>query len=137
MADYYGEDACIVDIGPSGSNINPLQILFDSQSTGTSSYAYAKVYDRHKDLFIRFCSVWFGSDFSKNMEPYLDETLNMVYEQAGIHRERPETWNRPFPVMRDLREIWEKDLNNKDLGINRKLQNYFSVKHIMSAKKAH
>jgi hypothetical protein len=120
VADYYGEDACIVDIGPSGSNINPLQILFDSQSTGTSSYAYAKVYDRHKDLFIRFCSVWFGSDFSKNMEPYLDETLNMVYEQAGIHRERPETWNRPFPVMRDLREIWEKDLNNKDLGIKQK-----------------
>jgi hypothetical protein len=54
------------------------------------------------------------------MEPYLDETLNMVYEQAGIYRDRPETWNNPFPVMRDLRDIWEKDLNNRDLGIKQK-----------------
>jgi hypothetical protein len=119
VADYYEEDACIVDIGPNGSNINPLQILFDRQSMGTGTYAYAKAYDRHKDLFIKFCSVWFGSEFSNNMEPYLDETLNMVYEQAGIHRERPETWNKPFPVMKNLREIWEKDMNNKDLGIKR------------------
>jgi hypothetical protein len=116
VADYYEEDACIVDIGPNGSNINPLQILFDSQSMGTSPYAYARAYDRHKDLFIKFCSVWFGSEFSNSMEPYLDETLNMVYEQAGIQRDRPETWNRLFPVMRDLREIWKKDMDNKDLG---------------------
>ena len=121
VADYYGEDACIVDIGPNGSNINPLQILFDSQSMGKSPYAYAKAYDRHKDLFIKFCSVWFGSEFSNDMEPYLDETLNMVYEQAGIHRDRPETWNNPFPVLKDLRSIWEKDLKNRDLGIKQKI----------------
>jgi AAA-like domain len=121
VADYYGEDACIVDIGPGGSNINPLQILFDSQSMGTNPYAYAKAYDRHKDLFIKFCSVWFGSEFSKNMEPYLDETLNLVYEQAGIHRDRTESWNNPFPVLRDLRNIWGKDMNNMDLGIKQKI----------------
>jgi hypothetical protein len=120
VADYYREDACIVDIGPNGSNINPLQILFDSQSMGTSPYTYAKAYDRHKDLFIKFCSVWFGSEFSNSMEPYLDETLNMAYEEAGIHRDRPETWNEPFPVMKDLREIWEKDMNNRDLGMKQK-----------------
>ncbi|MGB9928818.1 MAG: ATP-binding protein [Methanosarcina sp.] len=120
VADYYGEDACIVDIGPNGSNINPLQILFDKQSMGTSPYAYAKAYDRHKDLFIKFCSVWFGSEFSGNMEPYLDETLNTVYEQAGIYRDRPETWNNPFPVMKNLRELWEKDMNNRGLGVKQK-----------------
>ena len=116
VAGYYGEGACIVDIGPSGSNINPLQILFDSQSMGSSQYAYAKAYDRHKDLFIKFCSVWFGSEVSSNMDSYLDETLNIVYEQAGIFRDRPETWNNPFPVLRNLRDVWKKDMNNKDLG---------------------
>src|SRR5664280_2459411 len=76
VAEYYGHKACIADIGAEGANINPLQILFDSQTMGSSSYAYAKAYDRHKDLLNRFFSVWFGSEFSSNMESYLDETLN-------------------------------------------------------------
>ena len=119
VADYYGQDACIVDIGPSGSNINPLQILFDKQAMGTSPLAYAKAYDMHKGLFIRFCKVWLNS-VSDNMESYLDETLNMVYEQAGIIRDQPDTWTNTFPVFRNLRDIWEKDSVNKDLGTKAK-----------------
>jgi hypothetical protein len=120
VAEYYGSKACIADIGAEGANINPLQILFDSQTMGTSSYAYARAYDRHKDLLNRFFSVWFGSEFSTNMESYLDETLNMVYKQVGIIRDRPETWTNTFPVMRNLRDIWALDAANKDLGTKAK-----------------
>ena len=120
VANYYGAKACIADIGAEGANINPLQILLDTQSMGSSSYAYAKAYDRHKDLLNKFFSVWFGSEFSSNMESYLDETLNIVYKQAGIYRDRPETWTNPFPVFRNLRDIWALDAADKDLGTKAK-----------------
>lgn len=108
-----------MDIGAQGSNINPLQILFDNQSMGTSPYAYAKAYDMHKNLLVKFFQVWFD-DFSPNMESYLDETLNEVYREAKIYRDRPESWNNPFPVLKNLRNIWEKDMGNKDLGAKHK-----------------
>jgi hypothetical protein len=120
VAEYYGHKACIADIGADGANINPLQILFDSQSMGSSSYAYARAYDRHKDLLNKFFSVWFGSEFSNNMESYLDETLNIVYKQAGIIRDRPETWINPFQVFRNLRDVWALDAADKDLGTKQK-----------------
>src|SRR5665647_1297698 len=120
VAEYYGHKACIADIGAEGANINPLQILFDSQTMGSSSYAYAKAYDRHKDLLNKFFSVWFGNEFSPNMQSYLDESLNTVYKQAGIIRDRPETWSNTFPVFRNLRDIWALDAANKDLGTKQK-----------------
>jgi hypothetical protein len=120
VAEFYGVKACIADIGAEGANINPLQILLDTQSMGTSPYAYAKAYDRHKDLLNKFFSVWFGSEFSSNMESYLDETLNTVYKQAGIYRDRPETWTNPFPVFRNLRDVWALDAGDKDLGSKQK-----------------
>ena len=119
VAKYYGDKACVVDIGDTGANINPLQILLDKQTMGNSAYAYSKAYDRHKDLFIKFCKVWMPS-LSENADSYLDETLNMVYEQAGIIRENPETWDKPWPVMKNLYDIWEKDAENKDLGTKQK-----------------
>ena len=121
VAAYYGQDACIVDVGPGKSNINPLQILFDSQTMGTSPYAYARAYDRHKGLLIKFFNVWFGN-VSINQESYLDETLNIAYEQAGIYRDQPETWTNAWPVFRNLRDIWEKDMNksSKEVGTKKK-----------------
>jgi Helicase HerA, central domain len=119
VAEYYGQKACIADVGEGKANINPLQILFDSQTMGSSSYAYSRAYDKHKNLLIRFFSVWFD-DLSDNMRSYLDESLNMVYEQAGVIRDRPETWNNPFPVMRNLRDIWALDAADKDLGTKAK-----------------
>jgi hypothetical protein len=120
VAEYYGHKACIADIGAEGANINPLQILFDSKSMGSSSYAYARAYDRHKDLLNKFFSVWFDSEFSNNMESYLDETLNIVYKQAGIYRDRPETWANAWPVFMNLRNIWALDAADKDLGTKQK-----------------
>jgi len=63
VAEYYGHKACIADIGAEGANINPLQILFDSQTMGSSSYAYAKAYDRHKDLLNKLFSYGSGMSF--------------------------------------------------------------------------
>jgi hypothetical protein len=121
VSEYYGDEACIADLGmDSDSNLNPLQIMFDKQSMGTSPFAYKKAYDKHKTIFIKFCKVWFGAEFSSNMESYLDETLNQVYEQFGIYRDRPETWDKPFPVMENIYNIWEKDAENKDLGTKQK-----------------
>lgn len=119
VAKYYGDKACVADVGDIGDNINPLQILIDKQTIGDNPYAYAKAYDRHKDLFIKACKIWLPS-LSENADSYLDETLNIVYEQAGIIRESPETWDRPWPVMQNLYDVACKDAENKDLGTKQK-----------------
>jgi hypothetical protein len=119
VARYYGDKACVVDIGDTGANINPLQILIDKQSMGSSSFAYSKAYDRHKDLLVRATRIWLPS-LSENADSYLDETLNIVYEQAGIIRERPETWDNPWPIMQNLYDIWDRDAANSDLGTKQK-----------------
>lgn len=115
VAKFFGDKACCVDIGDSGSNINPLQILIDKQTMGTSAFAYSKAYDRHKDLFIRAMKIWLPS-LSENADSYLDETLNEVYETAGIYRDQPETFSRPYPVFQNLYNIWVRDSENDDLG---------------------
>jgi len=54
------------------------------------------------------------------MQSYLDESRNTVYKQAGIIRDRPDTWSNTFPVFRNLRDIWALDAANKDLGTKQK-----------------
>jgi hypothetical protein len=120
VGNFYGENSCVIDLGEQGSNINPLQILFDKQSMGESPMAYSRAYDRHKDFMGRFLEVYFKGELSANMLSYLDETLNIVYNQAGIYRKQPETWvNANWPVMRNLRDIWAKDMDNPGLGTKR------------------
>ena len=117
VADYYGESAELIQIGPgTNSNINPLQILYDRDLVRGDVWGHIKIYDSHKQLLIKFFRVFFGSEFSSNMESYLDETLNEVYKKAGIYRDNPDTWNNPFPFMRDLREIWLRDSLDSSKG---------------------
>jgi hypothetical protein len=59
--------------------------------------------------------IWLPS-LSDNADSYLDETLNEVYEKAGIFRELPETFTRPFPVFQNLYDIWFRDAENPDIG---------------------
>ena len=118
-ARFFGDKSCVVDIGDSGSNINPLQILIDTQTMGNSSFAYSRAYDRHKDLFIRAMKIWLPS-LSDNADSYLDETLNEVYETAKIYREIPETFSRPYPVFQNLYDIWVRDSENPDIGTKQK-----------------
>lgn len=134
VAEYYGQKACIADIGEGKANINPLQILFDAQSMGNSTYAYSKAYDRHKNLLIKFFEVWFDN-LSDNMRSYLDESLNDCYEQAHIYRDQPESWKNPFPVMRNLRDIWALDMANEDLGTKAKTaEALFNKTYLFSEK---
>ena len=119
VARFYKDKACVVDLGDTGSNINPLQILIDKQAMGNSAFAYAKAYDRHKDLFIKFCKVWLPG-LTENADSYLDEKLNQVYETAGIYRDRLETWDNPWPTMQNLYDIACLDAVNSDLGTQQK-----------------
>lgn len=119
VARFFGDKACVVDIGDSGSNINPLQILIDTQTMGNSAFAYSRAYDRHKDLFIRAMKIWLPS-LSDNSDSYLDETLNEVYETAGIYRDQPETYNNIYPVFQNLYDIWIRDSELKELGTKQK-----------------
>jgi len=116
VADYYGEASTVVDIGPKGACLNPLQIMFDAEGMGADMWAYMAAYDDHKQLLIRFFQVWVGNEFSANMESYLDESLNKVYGNAGILRNDGSTWTRPFPVISDLRAIWEIDSKDQSQG---------------------
>ena len=119
VAKFFGDKACVVDIGDSGSNINPLQILIDTQTMGNSAFAFSKAYDRHKDLFIKGMKIWLPS-LSDNADSYLDESLNEVYEKAGIYRDQPETFTRPYPVFQNLYNIWLRDSEDNDLGTKQK-----------------
>ena len=93
--------------------------MIDKQTMGNSAFAYAKAYDRQKDLFIKFYKVWLPS-LSENADSYLDEALNEAYEQAGIFRERPETFDNSCPVMQNMYNIWCRDADNSDLGNKQK-----------------
>lgn len=119
VASYYGKNACIVDIGPTGSNINPLQILFDEKDM-KSSWSYIRVYDGQKMLLTNFFKVWMDTGFTTNMASYLDRVITEVYDDAGIIRENPESWkNATWPVMLDLLHIFDRDRQDKSLGMER------------------
>lgn len=100
----------VIDIGNGDSNINPLQILFDSQSHGNM----IKVFDDHFELLTQFFNVLFEG-ISINMTNYLSESLMETYNSYGIMREFPETWEncKKWPTMLDLRAVWIKD--SKDI----------------------
>jgi hypothetical protein len=87
---------------------------------GNSSYAYAKAYDLKKDTLIYAHKVWLGTGFSTNMDSYLDETLDKVYEQAHVFRDEPESFKNPMPLYKHLRAIWALDAANDELGTKQK-----------------
>jgi TraG P-loop domain len=107
MASYFAPDSCIINLGPGGRNINPLQIMHSG--VGLSSLEAAAIYDHHKTLINSFFRMWYESAFSPNMESYLDKSLNRVYKRAGIERDQPFTWKCTFPVFSDLIQVWEDD----------------------------
>ena len=121
VAEFYKEKGCIADIGLNGTEyLNPLDILIDVETMGKSPYAYAKAYDLKKDTLIYGHKVWLGVSFSANMDSYLDETLDKVYEQAHIYRDEPESFKNLMPLYKHLRAIWALDAANDDLGTKQK-----------------
>jgi hypothetical protein len=116
MASYFAPDSCIINVGPGGRNINPLQFMHTGE--GLTALETAAIYDHHKTLVNSFFKMWFKEAFSPNMESYLDKSLNKVYSRAGIKREQPLTWKNPFPVFSDLIQVWndDKNLNEREDG---------------------
>jgi hypothetical protein len=111
VAEYYGDEGSIIDVGRGKYNINPLQIIIDS-TTMHSINDYIRAYDNHKDLMESFFRVLYGTELTANMEALLDVSLNKVYKLKGIHRDIPSSWdNADWPDMIDLRAIWESDDN--------------------------
>lgn len=111
MANYFAPDSCIINVGPGGKNINPLQIMHTGE--GLTALEAAAIYDRHKSLVYNFFKMWFKDAFSPNMESYLNKSLNTAYKRAGIVRDQPETWDKLFPVMKDLIQVWQDDKDTK------------------------
>lgn len=121
VAAFFGENGCIADIGLNGTEyLNPLDILIDEESMGKGVHAYQKAYDLKKDTLIYAHKIWLGSEFSSNMESYLDETLDWVYEQAEVYRDEPESFKNMMPVYSNLRFKWELDMSNDKLGTKKK-----------------
>lgn len=121
VASFFGDRGCIADIGLNGTEyLNPLDILVDEESMGSSPYAYAKAYDLKKDTLIHAHKVWLGSEFTSNMESYLDESLDWVYEQAEVYRDEPDSFKNQMPVYSNLRFKWELDKSNEKLGTKAK-----------------
>lgn len=121
VASFFGDRGCIADIGLNGTEyLNPLDILVDEESIGNSVYAYQKAYDLKKDCLIHAHKIWLGSEFTSNMESYLDESLDWVYEEAGVYRDDPDSFKNPMPVYANLRFKWELDKANEKLGTKAK-----------------
>jgi len=114
VAEYYGDQASIIDIGPRGRNINPLQILYD-ENIMVDAQSYQRAFDEHMEILDQFFAILFQDTKSPNQTSYLNESLMEVYRRKGIYRSDPASWkNKEFPTLLDLREIWVEDA--KDPG---------------------
>jgi len=107
VCEYF--NGSVIDIGVGDKNINPLQILYDSQSHGDM----VRVFDDHFELLTQFFEVLFEG-LSSNMTSYISESLMETYKRKGIVRQFPETWEKctNWPTLLDLREIWLEDSQN-------------------------
>jgi hypothetical protein len=120
VAEYYGKAASIIDIGPRGHNINPLQILYDETILG-DELDYMHAFDEHCELVNKFFEVLFEKTKTPNMSSTLNESLIQVYRSKGIRREYPKTWkNANWPTLLDLRAVWEKNLKEDPKDVTTK-----------------
>lgn len=109
---FYNGSHIKLGTGDGEANINPLQILFDRTLT-KKAYDFKKAYFDHKGLLQQFFFEWFDGDISINQKSYLDYYIDKVYENAGIYKENPESWNNvTWPTLNDLRNLFEKDKND-------------------------
>ncbi|HEY6586341.1 MAG TPA: ATP-binding protein, partial [Candidatus Methanoperedens sp.] len=120
VAEYYGKAASIIDIGPRGHNINPLQILHD-ETILRDELDYMHAFDEHCELVNKFFEVLFEKTKTPNMSSTLNESLIQVYRSKGIRREDPKTWkNANWPTLLDLRTVWEKNLKEDPKDVTSK-----------------
>ena len=116
VVDWLGDLAELIETGPGGNNINPMQILYDRSRLKDDINLYTMAYNRHKGTLMKVFDEWFQGTGTPNMSNFIDFSLNKCYEKAGIYRNVPSTWhNARWPVLTDLFAIWEEEKKvNKD-----------------------
>ena len=113
IVDYLGDSAELIETGPGGRNINPMQILYDRSQLKDDPVKYTHAFNTHKGTLNLFFDEWFKDTGSVNMANFIDYSLNKCYENAGIYRNIPSTWHdAKWPVLTDLFAIWEDELKN-------------------------
>lgn len=121
LVEYLGDSAELIETGPGGRNINPMQILYDLSQLGEDPKKYTHAYNMHKGILSLFFNEWFKGTGTVNMDNFIDYSLNKCYEVAGIYRNIPSTWhNADWPVLTDLFTVWENEL--KISGIDQEIQ---------------
>ena len=110
IVDYLGDSAELIETGPGGRNINPMQILYDRSQLKEDPDKYIHAFNTHKGTLKLFFDEWFRDTGSPNMANFIDYSLNKCYENAGIYRNIPSTWHdAKWPVLTDLFAIWEEE----------------------------
>ena len=133
VARYYGEDGAVINIGPQGQNINPLQILYDesdmkNEKGEADSYQYVLAYDGQKGLMQKFFDV-FLKGTSPPQRSRLDKYINEVYQSKGIYRNDPASWkNADWPVIADLRALFKRDMD-EDVSCEALYHNTFQFEY--------
>ena len=111
VAEYFGKDGVVIDLGPGKYNINPLQFIVDDSVLKFSSVEAQSKYDSHKDICCVFLKEWFVDSYSINMDSYVDECLDKLYKSKGILRDDAKTWvNANWPLSHELWDLWNDEL---------------------------
>ena len=119
VADYYQDAASVINIGKNkgDQNINPLQVMIDSNVDYLDDAECVNKFNDHLDLLMSFFRVLDTSDV---MDNYVLESVIEIYKRYKIIRKDPATWkNIPgdkWPVLADLRELWKEDAKNKNVS---------------------
>lgn len=117
VARSYKDLAQIVNLGVDkdgmGQNINPLQVI-KSDGLNTDEQ-YISLFNDHLELVTAFFA---AMDTSSIMDDYVIQSVIELYRKFGIRRREVETWKDlpgdKWPVLLDLRDIWNDDLKNKN-----------------------
>lgn len=83
-AEYFGKHGGVIDLGETGQPINPVRIIHDEISMGSSHDAYSRSYLRHIRILKTGFSVYFEQgEFSSNIKGYLEDTVNYPSLSSG------------------------------------------------------
>lgn len=122
---YFGDNACIIDLGPSTPNqnrytLNPLEIIYDSTANQNQTNL---IFMNHINILEKFFTVLLLSDTkSDNMLPHISRTIYELYKRKGISEYDMNTWKN-WPVLKDLYDIWKSE--SDDNSTARALMNKF------------
>lgn len=115
LARHYGERGTVVFLGEDGDAFNPCQIPIDENLMGNNPREYARALHRRVRNLKAAFGAWF--DLSDGAKGYLEDTIRWLYEDAGIVRNKPETFKREtWPKLEKLWDKWDSDSTDDTLS---------------------